>query len=620
MSGSASAPEAETIIRQTDTINRLMGQSSSRIEQVQRSLDGAYAAQQRFANAQNTINAALERGRISQERAGQLLDLARQRYQTTGQAIQNLSVANDNAARTGRNFGSVIGQAGFQVQDFFVQVQGGTSALTAFSQQGSQLLGVFGPAGAIAGAILAIGSLAAGLLLARNNAEAFRLSEQSLGEVYARNRELIRDLTQETRNLGAARAQVGIVENQTQLGQARLAQDRLERERETIQRENELARRAGGALDQGLILQNRQRLDELNQRAQRAGQIADRIQQDLDRLTELRRQYVTGENMPVPPSQASEPADSGGGGGGARSARAESRELEQLRRMRDQVIASIGEQEAANVRLAQSIRLVNEVERAGAISAAEAAQARQAATDRYNEQMRRLLDKGELDAEQTKRVLGLTQELGATMGEAFGALVREGKSFEDVLKNLERQLLRLGDKYLLQPLFDQLAQLATSSFGAGGGSGGGGFLGNILSSLAGGGGAFVGEIGGAASSGLAKGAEAIIGAAVLHDGGVAGSDSVPTRPMPASVFLDARRYHSGGVAGGMPFASDELPAVLRRGELVLTERQQKAAAQMGGLTVVNNISAPSVGEFRSSGAQISADLARATSRAASRNR
>ena len=72
MSG-ATAPEAETIIRQTETINRLMGDSASRIERVQRQLDSAYAAQQRYEQAQTAITAAVERGRITQERANQLL-------------------------------------------------------------------------------------------------------------------------------------------------------------------------------------------------------------------------------------------------------------------------------------------------------------------------------------------------------------------------------------------------------------------------------------------------------------------------------------------------------------------------------------------------------------------
>jgi len=40
-----------------------------------------------------------------------------------------------------KGFGNFVNQAGFQVTDFAVQVQGGTSAVTAFSQQFPQLIG-----------------------------------------------------------------------------------------------------------------------------------------------------------------------------------------------------------------------------------------------------------------------------------------------------------------------------------------------------------------------------------------------------------------------------------------------------------------------------------------------
>lgn len=58
-------------------------------------------------------------------------------------------------------FGLAMQQAGYQVQDFAVQVTSGTNVLVAFSQQASQLLGFFGGMkGAIAGAALAGGILA----------------------------------------------------------------------------------------------------------------------------------------------------------------------------------------------------------------------------------------------------------------------------------------------------------------------------------------------------------------------------------------------------------------------------------------------------------------------------
>ena len=47
-------------------------------------------------------------------------------------------------------------QAGYQIGDYAVQVANGTSKMQAFGQQGSQLLGIFGPVGAILGAGVAI--------------------------------------------------------------------------------------------------------------------------------------------------------------------------------------------------------------------------------------------------------------------------------------------------------------------------------------------------------------------------------------------------------------------------------------------------------------------------------
>jgi hypothetical protein len=57
-------------------------------------------------------------------------------------------------------FGMVSQQVGYQVGDFFVQVQSGQSALVAFGQQGTQLAGLLpGLAGAIVGISLAVGTM-----------------------------------------------------------------------------------------------------------------------------------------------------------------------------------------------------------------------------------------------------------------------------------------------------------------------------------------------------------------------------------------------------------------------------------------------------------------------------
>ena len=72
---------------------------------------------------------------------------------------RNLRQTENSAARMGSQFGRIAQQAGFQVGDFASQVSAGGSAMTAFVQQGSQFLGMFGVGGAIAGAALGIGAI-----------------------------------------------------------------------------------------------------------------------------------------------------------------------------------------------------------------------------------------------------------------------------------------------------------------------------------------------------------------------------------------------------------------------------------------------------------------------------
>lgn len=79
-------------------------------------------------------------------------------------AAGNMAGAQDKAAKATTNYGSVAQQAGYQVQDMVVQLQMGTSAFVAIGQQVPQFLGAFGPMGAIAGTVVALGSAIGGVL------------------------------------------------------------------------------------------------------------------------------------------------------------------------------------------------------------------------------------------------------------------------------------------------------------------------------------------------------------------------------------------------------------------------------------------------------------------------
>ena len=90
---------------------------------------------------------------------------------------------------------------------------------------------------------------------------------------------------------------------------------------------------------------------------------------------------------------------------------------------------------------------------------------------------------------------------------------------------------------------------------------------------------------------------------ILHAGGMVGG-AAPSRMVSAMAFANAPRMHSGGWAG---LRSDEVPAILQKGERVLSRRE--AAGYGGSVTV--NINARDAESFRQSRAQISADIARA---------
>ena len=89
-------------------------------------------------------------------------------------------------------------------------------------------------------------------------------------------------------------------------------------------------------------------------------------------------------------------------------------------------------------------------------------------------------------------------------------------------------------------------------------------------------------------------------ASYLHVGGLAGSGSGRRSSVPAYVFEAAPRYHTGGVAG---LAPDEVPAVLKRNEEVLTEddpRHRFNGGMAGGaqpamdVSIINTIDSESV--------------------------
>lgn len=85
-------------------------------------------------------------------------------------------------------------------------------------------------------------------------------------------------------------------------------------------------------------------------------------------------------------------------------------------------------------------------------------------------------------------------------------------------------------------------------------------------------------------------------ASLHHSGGIAGHG--PSRLASAAWFQNARRMHTGGIAGLRP---DEVPAILQRGEEVLTAGDPRHARNGGGQGDIKIINTFDPGEFMSKG-------------------
>jgi hypothetical protein len=167
------------LIQITLDVNSNADQATKSLDRLQGSIVNNLKTAERLERGYRTLDRALNKGLITAQQYAkgiQQVDAAIDQVingtQQAAKATNGLSNSMSRAAGNMNQFGktSVIGgknlnrtnmmvqQAGYQFQDFAVQIQGGTNAFVALGQQGSQLLGIFGAKGAVLGAILAIGT------------------------------------------------------------------------------------------------------------------------------------------------------------------------------------------------------------------------------------------------------------------------------------------------------------------------------------------------------------------------------------------------------------------------------------------------------------------------------
>lgn len=142
---------------------------------------GTAAAAAAAKAAEDAANAAkgtgIQAGAAVEAVAGRLAQL------TAGmrQGVTSLERGAAAGVASAGRFGAAAQQAGYQIGDFAVQVSSGQSAITAFLQQGTQMLQFFGPLGAVVGATMAVaGGLAVGLMNAGGGATAAEKATRAL--------------------------------------------------------------------------------------------------------------------------------------------------------------------------------------------------------------------------------------------------------------------------------------------------------------------------------------------------------------------------------------------------------------------------------------------------------
>lgn len=159
----------------------------------------------------NTAGLTKSKAVVSQFADEAVSDFARvdQAAGRTGDALSNkgLSGKLSGLAQSFRLQKGAAQQAGYQIQDFAIQIQGGQSALVAFAQQGSQLAGVLGPGGAVLGAIIAVSTAIGGTLY-----NSIRKTNDELDKLPTKLEKRLNDIKEQFNQKGVIQADFARVE------------------------------------------------------------------------------------------------------------------------------------------------------------------------------------------------------------------------------------------------------------------------------------------------------------------------------------------------------------------------------------------------------------------------
>lgn len=541
---------------------------------------------------------------------------------------------NDNTPHY-RRFGSVAQQAGYQIGDFAVQVASGQSAVVALTQQASQLLGFFGPWGAVIGAAAAVvGALAVAFWDADEAADDAKDSLEKYEDAIKSAERMVKRLNDETKTSSERLREERNEILKTARERVLAAQQALEIERQNLrQRQESMAipgigtsqdrslGAVGGQYDQEAVQARVNALAAAQQEFQKLdAQINAAIKKNEDFKASTENKKAEDDGI----KNAKDHADKIQG------------VVDSLRFQQDQLRRTAREQAIFNAMQKAGIEQTHERaaeirELAGAyydVETARQAETKAAAdAQKASEQINQSIEglrtenlllraqttertalkaiieaeavarKGgvELTADQRREIellVAANENLRSAQSQSHKAMEYLGNVGERTFDRIGSSLVQMGQDgqtawqslgsvgmSVLSELHNEMLRLAllnplkNAVFGQSNTtlSGVGGFLGTMFSSLFG---ASSFDSAAAHYNGLRPVTNYNTGS--FHGGGVVGRNGGSARPMPASLWENAPRLHGGGNVG---LAAGERAIVALDEERVLTAAQQSNTAQ-----------------------------------------
>jgi hypothetical protein len=156
-----------------EVFNKSLNRQAAEVDRLAKKFNPLYRASKQYESAVEEIDKAHKMGAISlsqHEAALEQLNAEYARFNSgvapAANSLYQFGQQTRFAGKSANRFGMRVQQVGYQVGDFLVQVQSGTSWLVAFGQQGTQLAGLLpGVAGAVIGIGLALSTAIGGVIM-----------------------------------------------------------------------------------------------------------------------------------------------------------------------------------------------------------------------------------------------------------------------------------------------------------------------------------------------------------------------------------------------------------------------------------------------------------------------